>query len=135
MGPLDVFRTAARLVLAKDMAGFTALFAEDGVLEFPFAPPGRPREVSGPALRDYLIDYPSRLDPREVTDITVHETADPDVAVVELTVTGVVTATGRPYELRYVCVLTVRDGLIVRYRDYWNPLALAELLDGSREAS
>ena len=36
------------------------------------------------------------------------------------------TATGAPYEQSYVSVLTVRDGLIVRYRDYWNPLRSAE---------
>jgi ketosteroid isomerase-like protein len=29
-------------------------------------------------------------------------------------------------KLAQVSVLTVRDGLIARYRDYWNPLRSAE---------
>jgi uncharacterized protein len=47
------------------------------------------------------------------------------VAIIEMTMTGTVTATGAPYEQSYVVVLTVRDGLIARYRDYWNPLKVA----------
>ncbi|MCB5167355.1 hypothetical protein LG634_21240 [Streptomyces bambusae] len=28
-----------------------------------------------------------------------------------------------PYDMRYIAVVTVEDGLITSYRDYWNPLA------------
>jgi uncharacterized protein len=48
------------------------------------------------------------------------------VAIIEMTMPGTVTATGAPYEQSYVVVLTVRDGLIARYRDCWNPLRSAE---------
>jgi len=37
------------------------------------------------------------------------------------------------YRMRYVAILTARDGEIARYRDYWNPLAGAELLGGLDE--
>jgi ketosteroid isomerase-like protein len=57
-------------------------------------------------------------------------TQDPEVIVAEIDATGFVVATGRPYELRYIAVLTIREGLIVSYRDYWNPLAAQELLGG-----
>ena len=60
----------------------------------------------------------------------MHETRDPEVIVVEFVATGVVVATGRPYELRYIAVLTVRDGQLVHYRDYWDPIAAQELLGG-----
>jgi ketosteroid isomerase-like protein len=60
------------------------------------------------------------------TNLEIHETVKPDVAIIEMTMTGTVTATGAPYEQSYVSVLTVRDGLIARYRDYWNPLRVAE---------
>ncbi|MFF0823135.1 nuclear transport factor 2 family protein [Micromonospora haikouensis] len=125
----DLFHQAMDLLLAKDMAGFIALFADDAVLELPFAPAGQPDRVAGrAALHDYLIGYPQLLDVREITDVTVHETADPTVVVAEFTASGVVVATGRPYQLRYIAVLTIRDGRIVRYRDYWNPQAAQELL-------
>ncbi len=63
----------------------------------------------------------------------MHETADPAVVVVEFTVAGLVVATRKPYELSYVAVITVEDGEIRRYRDYWSPLAAAEVLGGVEE--
>jgi ketosteroid isomerase-like protein len=55
----DLFHQATELLLAKDMTGFIALFADDGVMEFPFASGGQPSRVAGrAALHDYLIDYP-----------------------------------------------------------------------------
>jgi ketosteroid isomerase-like protein len=119
-------------LLAHDMAGFANLWAEDGVLEFPFAPPGYPRRLEGrAAIAEYLRGYPDLVDIREVTEKTVHETADPEVTVVEFEVTGVAVATGKPYRLGYIAVLTVRDGEIRHYRDYWSPLAAAEVLGGA----
>ncbi|MBW4701648.1 nuclear transport factor 2 family protein [Micromonospora sp. RL09-050-HVF-A] len=126
-----LFHRAMHLLLAKDMPGFIALFADDGVMEFPFAPAGQPSRVTGrAAVHDYLIDYPEILDVREITEVTVHETTDPAVLVAEFTAGGVVVASDRPYRLRYIAVLTIRDGHIVHYRDYWNPQAAQDLLDG-----
>jgi ketosteroid isomerase-like protein len=114
------------------MAGFAQLWAEDGVLEFPFASPGNPRRLEGrAAIAEYLRGYPDLLDIREITEKTVHETADPEVTVAEFEVAGVAVATGKPYRLGYIAVLTVRDGEIRHYRDYWSPLAAAEVLGGA----
>ncbi|MEU7973050.1 hypothetical protein AB0B48_13490 [Micromonospora sp. NPDC049089] len=33
-------------------------------------------------------------------------------------------------QLRYIAVLTIRDGRLVHYRDYWDPIAAQELLGG-----
>ncbi len=119
---------ALDLLLKKDMAGFAGLWAEDGRMEFPFAPEGWPKEVNGrEAVHDYLRDYPKMLDLREVPWRQVHRTADPDVTVAEFDLTGEVVATGKPYRGRYIVVITTRDGEIVEWRDYWNPLAAAEL--------
>lgn len=35
--------------------------------------------------------------------------------------------------MRYISVITVRDGEIADYRDYWNPLAVAAALGGAEE--
>ncbi|MEU0796799.1 nuclear transport factor 2 family protein [Amycolatopsis sp. NPDC005961] len=122
------------LLLKHDMSGFAGLWAEDGVLEFPFAGPGYPKRVEGrEAITEYLRDYPNLLDIREVVAKTVHETTDPAVVVAEFTVAGVVVATGKPYELSYIAVITVEDGEIRHYRDYWSPLAAAEVLGGVEE--
>ncbi|WP_163508131.1 nuclear transport factor 2 family protein [Fodinicola acaciae] len=132
----DIVEKALELLLAKDMAGFAGLWASDGVLEFPFTPAGYPARLTGrEAVRDYLRDYPDHVDIRAVTEKTLHETTDPDVVVAEFAVDGVAVRTRRPYQLRYVAVVTVRDGEIRLYRDYWNPVAAAEALGGTGFAS
>jgi ketosteroid isomerase-like protein len=130
----DLVEHALDLLLKHDMTGFAGLWAADGVLEFPFAGPGYPKSVEGRhAIREYLRDYPNLLDIREVTAKTVHETTDPAVVVVEMTVGGVVVASQKPYELSYIAVITIEDGEIRHYRDYWSPLAAAEVLGGLDE--
>ena len=125
---VDVFSKLARVgVQTGDIGALVDLCADDVVFEFPFAPPGRPTRVEGkPALGDYLRALSGRVRIEGVRNVEVHETVKPDVAIIEMTMTGSVTATGAPYEQSYVVVLTVRNGLIARYRDYWNPLQVAE---------
>jgi ketosteroid isomerase-like protein len=124
---------AFELLLAQDMAAFAGLWAEDGVLEFPFAGPGYPTLVEGrAAVTEYLRGYPDILKIEEIPDPVVHQSVDPEVVIVEFEASGTVVATGAPYRMRYIAVITVRDGEIHRYRDYWSPLAAAEAM-GSQE--
>ncbi|MEU7475376.1 nuclear transport factor 2 family protein [Lentzea sp. NPDC042327] len=119
---------ALDLLIKKDMAGFAGLWAEDGRMEFPFAPEGWPREVTGRAgVRHYMRDYPKMIDVREVLWQRVHRTADPAVTVAEFDLGGELVASGKPFRNRYVVVITERDGQIAEWRDYWNPLAVEEL--------
>ncbi|WP_433272334.1 nuclear transport factor 2 family protein [Actinosynnema sp. CS-041913] len=128
----DLFHQSLSLLLAKDMTGYAGLWAADGIFEFPFAPAGYPARLTGrAAIEEYLRGYPDLLDVREITARTVHRTTDPDVVVAEFEAAGRVVATDRPYRMRYAAVLTARDGEIASYRDYWSPLAAAEVLGGS----
>jgi len=129
---LDVFGRLAQALTAQsggpgDSSAMVDLCADDVVFEFPFAPPGRPTRIDGKAaLGEYLDDVTGHRRIEGVSNLELHETVKPEVAIVEMTLTGTVTDTGEPYEQSYVSVLTVRDGLIVHYRDYWNPLRSAE---------
>jgi len=40
----------------------------------------------------------------------MHQTLNPDVAIVEMTAVGCVKQTGEPYEMSYVVVLTASNG-------------------------
>ncbi|NQE86720.1 nuclear transport factor 2 family protein [Nocardia terpenica] len=131
MNPRELVQHALDLLLTHDMAGFAGLWAVDGTAEFPFAPPGYPTRLAGrAAVEEYLRDYPDKFDVREVDHVTVHQTVDPEVVIVEFEAAGLVTATGAPYRLRYIAVITVRDNEIRHYRDYWNPLAASAALGG-----
>lgn len=129
---VKVFERAKELLLGHDMMGFADLWAVDGTIEFPFAPPGRPRLLEGrEAVREYVRDYTDHIDLRTVTHEVVHRTEDPAVLIVEFSVDAVAVGTGRPLHPTYIAVITVRDGEIASYRDYWNPLMLDEVSFGS----
>lgn len=132
MNPRELVDHALGLLLAKDMAAFAKLWALDGIMEFPFAAPGYPARLDGrAAVEEYLSGYPDILDIREFPEKTVHQTLDPEVVIAEFEAAGIVVATGQPYRMRYIAVITVRDGEIRRYRDYWSPLAAAEAMGGA----
>jgi ketosteroid isomerase-like protein len=134
MAALDVVDRAMDLLLAHDMAGFAGLWAVDGTMEFPFAPAGYPQRLEGrAAVAEYLRDYTGHIDLRAITSRTLHQTVDPHVVVVEFEVDGTAVRTGRPYRMRYISVITVLDGEIAGYRDYWNPVAAAEALGGAED--
>ncbi|MET0451385.1 MAG: nuclear transport factor 2 family protein [Mycobacterium sp.] len=134
MNPRELVEHALELLLVKDMAAFAGLWAEDGILEFPFAAPGYPPRLDGrAAVADYLRGYPDVLDVREIPAKMLHQTDDPDVVIAEFEAAGIVVATGQPYTMRYIAVITVRDGEIARYRDYWSPLAATEAMGGAEQ--
>ncbi|MFH7339913.1 nuclear transport factor 2 family protein [Streptomyces sp. KHY 26] len=123
--PAELYRHSLRLLLDKDIPAWVALWAEDGLMEFPFAPDGRPRRLEGKeAVAAYMRPYPDHIDLHDFPDLRIHQTTDPETIVVEMRGVGRVVGTGAPYDMTYVAVVTVRDGRITSYRDYWNPLAV-----------
>jgi ketosteroid isomerase-like protein len=129
--PTEVFTRSLDLLLAKDIDGWVALWAPDGVFEFPFAVPGAPHRLDGrDAVRAYMADYPDHIDLRSFQDVRVHRTDDPATIIVELRGTGRAVATGRPFDMPYIQVVTVHDGRITRFRDYWNGALAADAFDG-----
>jgi ketosteroid isomerase-like protein len=122
--PTEVFQQILAGLGSGDERALLDRCTDDVVFEFPFAPDGRPTRVEGkPAVGAYLAAVASLAIPERLTNLEMHQTVDPDVAVIEFRVAGRVRGTDASFERSYVVVLTVRDGLVVRYRDYWNPLA------------
>ena len=104
-------------------------FAEEAVFEFPFAPPGLPKELVGAeAIRAHLANLPDQIRILKIGVPTVHHTLKPGVLILEYEVRGQAVTSGRPYDQRYINVITLRDGRIVNFRDYWNPLVVLEAL-------
>ncbi|MEU7729139.1 nuclear transport factor 2 family protein [Streptomyces sp. NPDC040724] len=122
--PADLYRHSLRLLLAKDIPGWVGLWADDGVMEFPFAPPGWPEQLEGrEAIAAYMRDYPDHIDLHDFPDVRILESTDPRTIVVEMRGVGRLVATDGPFDMRYIAVVTVQDGRFTTYRDYWNPLA------------
>ncbi|MGE5137337.1 MAG: nuclear transport factor 2 family protein [Gemmatimonadota bacterium] len=120
-----------RLMVAGELGDFAGLFAPDGVITYPFAPPGHPGELRGQdAIRSY---YAARGGARDLlqmdgVEAVVRGTDDPEVVVTEITHHGWSRALDAPYRFTALGVIRVRDGEIVRYDDYMDPIALARLL-------
>lgn len=118
-----------RLTAAGRTDEWVKLFAPDAVLEFPYAPAGVPRQVTGrDALFAHMSSFPETFDV-EFVDLVFHETVDPSLVIAEFRSTGTARPTGKPYE--QTCISVVRtddDALITHYLDYWNPLVAIEAL-------
>jgi ketosteroid isomerase-like protein len=127
MTPADLYRHSLQLLLEKDMDGWVNLCDEHVIIEFPYAPEGFPARLEGrAAVADYMRGYPDHIDLRGVPSLEIHQTTDEDTIVAEWRGAGRIVATGSPYEMSYVAVVTVSKGRITHYRDYWNPAALPD---------
>ena len=111
------------------------MFAVDGVLEYPYAPPGLNTPVAG---RDAIVANFQRI--RKllridgVSGVSEIEASNPDMVVLEFSGRGEGVITKEAYDQRYISVIRMRDGSIVHYKDYWNPIALLRAVKGSENA-
>jgi uncharacterized protein len=129
----QVLQRAMDLFLAKDMKGWSELCDENVVVELPFSPDPAGRKIVGrAAIYAFLKDYPKAIDIKSLPTLKIHATDDPNVAIAEWSVSGRVVNNGNPYELSYATAVTVRNGLIVNYREYFNPHAFLAAMAGAR---
>ena len=126
---LSLMQQYQRLLTEARFGEWIELWADDGVCEFPFASPGRPRLLQGKEqILAYMTAYPSRIFIEGVDKLRVHPALNPNVVVVEMTIKGRAVETDKPYNQQYVIVAETRDGKLTHYREYWNPLVSAEAL-------
>ncbi len=130
IGPREVFARMQEYWLSNstDLDRFAERLADDVVIETPFAPPDRPRRVEGreawlAIAAPGRAALPVRIE--ECRDVVVHDTADPEVIVVEYTLAGTVTSTRQRSSAAFIGVLRTRDGKVVHWREYQDTLAMA----------
>ncbi|PIF16798.1 MULTISPECIES: nuclear transport factor 2 family protein [unclassified Acidovorax] len=132
--------TAAQLLkrsldtfLAKDIKGWAELCDEHIVVEFPFSPDPATRKMIGrAAVYKYLKDYPKVIDLHSAPHMKIRATDDPNTAVAEWSVSGHVIPNGNSYEMSYATFVTVKNGLIVNYREYWDPMTFLKNMGDAR---
>jgi ketosteroid isomerase-like protein len=105
-------------------------YAERFVIEMPFAEGLAPERIESTReeLRARFTAGRASRRYTRVTEVRIHETADPEVIVVEYRIEGVKAEGDDPFSLAFIMVVRVRDGLIVHSRDYSSPIAGARLL-------
>ncbi len=119
-------------LITKDMERLFSIWHDEAVLEFPYAPEGLPSRVEGKnSVRAYLENFPNVVEITGFTQQQLYESQDESHGIAEVTCSGKVVSNGNDYNISYVWIFEVRDGLLYRLRDYWNPLAVIRALGGS----
>ena len=101
------------------------LLAEDVVFEYVISVPGYPRRVEGrQKIVDLYSDYGDYVELHSADNLRVHRDPETSVIVLQYEVHGRSVQTGRPYNNRFVSVVTVNDGKVTHWRDYLDPVAV-----------
>jgi ketosteroid isomerase-like protein len=120
---LDMLKSALGDRVDPAAQNFIEMMSDDFVMEFPYARPGMPTRVEGrAAVLTHLIKVGQGVSVDSASNLVVHETADPEVVILEFDGHGVSAKTGEPYEQRYISVIRARGGKMVHFKDYWNPI-------------
>lgn len=107
-------------LVTGNIDAWMAAFADDAVHEFPFAAAGAPERLDGKdAIRTYMTAISEHIRFGALSDVRVRETRDG--LVIEAEGHHREAASGAPFDLRYVWVITRHDGLVTRLRDYMGP--------------
>lgn len=114
------------LIPAED---FVDMFTENGVMEFPYSTEGMIQKLEGhDAMKDYFEHVRNLIAISDIMNPKTYISQDGKNATIEFECQGEVVATGRPYNQQYVSVISLHEGKITRYCDYWNPLILINAL-------
>jgi ketosteroid isomerase-like protein len=117
--PAEVYAEFVSALIARDhyLDFVDDFYAADATHELPFAPPGVPTVTAGKEQIRALMAAGSDMSPLRYD--------------AEHTVAGHIEPSGKTFEHPGVLFLTVKAGKITRFREYSNPLGLAEVLGGT----
>ncbi|MFF5992689.1 nuclear transport factor 2 family protein [Prauserella flavalba] len=114
-----------------DVAAVAPLFHEDGVLDIPYAPSGIPRTLAGrAAIDEFYRALPELVTPMNFAGYRISALEEDGEFVAEYTSDSSMKQTGVPYRNTYVARVTVRDGKIARFAEFFDPIPLVEALGG-----
>lgn len=121
-----VLRAVFDAIGAADVDRLAELYAEDYVLDMPYAKPA-PAHIEG---RDVVLPYLARAFETfrfRLTITAVDELVGGDL-VAEYTSEGTVVPTGKRYANSYVGIWRFRDGQVVSTKEWYDPMISAEAL-------
>ncbi|BCJ31395.1 nuclear transport factor 2 family protein [Actinocatenispora sera] len=124
-GPRQVFESLLRGITSGNLADLWQLYAEDCVVEIPFARPEPIRLAGLAAMKEHFSNPLANRITLAAEDVEVHQTDDPELIVGEWRYR--LTAGDKTAETRNIQVMRVRAGKIVWSRDFHDHAATAAL--------
>ena len=120
-------------LVSKNVQTWEDLFAEDAVFESLYAPTPRPLRLEGKkAVCNVFKNARSQMQDLRFSNIQVYPTTNPNILWAEYHGEAVAVVTGRPYQQDYVVKLETREGQIIHYREYTNPISTIEAWGGTQ---
>lgn len=115
------------ILAAGELDSWDGIAGPDLVMDVPFAPPPMGGVMTGAAACKAAVGQLwSTMASFEFHDVKIFATAE--AGVVFATARSAATTTwGREYQNNYVFQIELRDGLIVRHTEYFNPLPVLEV--------
>ena len=122
MTTADLAERFLNALTTRDVDEVMPLWNDDGVMEFPFVPEGSPNTFEGSeAIRATLESAFVQRPKMAFFDVTAYQAADPNLAFVEFK--GDMTLqSGAPYNNTYIAKVEARDGKLVHFKEFFNPL-------------
>lgn len=130
--PIEIVENIRLALETRNYTDFVNCFAEDGVLELPFALADTPSRFEGIGkIRERFGDssalhHINKLFELHKVNATTHQSVVLDTMTVELSIAGKNIASGKIFKVSSsIAVIRFKDGKIVHYRDYPNTIGLA----------
>jgi ketosteroid isomerase-like protein len=103
------------------------LLADDVIFEYVISVPGYPRRLQGrQSVIDLYSGYDDYMRVHSADNLRVYRDPEASIVVLEYEVRGESVQTGRPYNSRFVSIITVTNAKVVHWRDYLDPIAVFE---------
>jgi ketosteroid isomerase-like protein len=125
-----VLERAVQLI-GTDIEAWLGLFAQDAVVEFPYARAlGHSPTLQGKdAIAAYFRPAVQAFTQLHFRDLRIDSGADPDIAFAQVHGSAVLMPGAHAYEQDYVMWLRTKAGRVTHYIEYWNPLELPDFSD------
>jgi hypothetical protein len=125
-------RNFLALLSEKRMDEWLELWAEDGVQDMPYSPSSFPKRLEGKAaIAKHYSALPTSVGRMVFPDLVIYPMLDPNAIYAEYRGEIEVLTTGKPYNNIYATLFQFRDGKILLFREYYDPIVFAEAWGGS----
>lgn len=133
--PAEIVEEVRKALEKRNYDDFVNCFAQDAVLETPFAFGNTPSRFEGIGKirqrfgENSQLHSINKLYKTHQISAIIHQSTDPDTVTVELSLEGTNNATGNSFNVASsVAVIRFKNGKITNYRDYPNTIGLASAI-------
>lgn len=105
------------------------MLADDVVFEYVISVPGYPKRIKGrKKVIELYSDYGSYMVVKSADNLHVYRDPKASVVILEYEVHGKSVPKGKPYNNRFVSIVTIKNKKVTRWRDYLDPIAVFDAL-------